>query len=545
MKYIFIGLFFLSCFQNIASQNKPLKNRSKGLYKKDNTTLKSDPYISSEDSIKFTAQGFVTYYDFGAAGDGKTDDLSAIAKTHTYANKHSLNVKANTGANYYIGGKNRSVIIQTHTDFGQAKFIIDDTNVQYIKAPIFIVKSNKKAFHLQKPTSLKKGQKKLKLNLEQPSIVTAKNHLVKHYIRYGLNKNNGAPQTDIFIVNKKGKIDKTSPIIWDFNNITTFKALPIDEEVLTITGGHFTTIANQAPSKYTYYNRNISVRRSHVVIDGLKHMITGEGSHGAPYDGFINIRNCAYVTVKNSTLTGHKTYQTIGRAKKPVSMGSYDITVNRSLNVSFINCNQSNNINDKNYWGIMASNYSKNLRLDHCSFSRFDAHKGVFNATINHSIIGHMGIKAIGSGTLRVENTTVHAQNFISLRKDYGSSWQGNIIIKNAVFAPINHKEKSNLELIDGSYSGNHNFGYQCYMPKRITIKHLLIDDSKFSKTYDGPFVFKDFNATRKNSSYKEAFPYVLTDKVYIKNMTSSNGKKITLSKNKYMFKDVKLVIKN
>jgi len=108
----------------------------------------------------------------------------------------------------------------------------------------------------------------------------------------------------------------------------------------------------------------------------------------------------------------------------------------------------------------MASNYSKNLRLDHCSFSRFDAHKGVFNATINHSIIGHMGIKAIGSGTLRVENTTVHAQNFISLRKDYGSSWQGNIIIKNAVFAPINHKEKSNLELIDGSYSGNHNFGY-------------------------------------------------------------------------------------
>jgi hypothetical protein len=43
-------------------------------------------------------------------------------------------------------------------------------------------------------------------------------------------------------------------------------------------------------------------------------------------------------------------------------MGSYDISVNRAVNVSFVNCSQTNDINDRTYWGIMGSNYCKNLK---------------------------------------------------------------------------------------------------------------------------------------------------------------------------------------
>jgi len=140
--------------------------------------------------------------------------------------------------------------------------------VQYKKAPVFIVSSNHIAYRIKKkPSSLKKGQKKLKINIDQPSLIYAINNKVRHYIRLGLNKNNGVPQTDIFIVNKKGKVNASTPIIWDFNSVSSLKVIPIDEHQLTIKGGHFTTIANQAPSKYTYYNRNISIRRSRVVID--------------------------------------------------------------------------------------------------------------------------------------------------------------------------------------------------------------------------------------------------------------------------------------
>jgi hypothetical protein len=86
-------------------------------------------------------------------------------------------------------------------------------------------------------------------------------------------------------------ISETSyaPIIWDFDQITEITALPIDEKTLTISGGLFTTIANQDESKYNYYSRNISIQRSNVIVTSLEHRVTGEGDHGAPYNGFINI----------------------------------------------------------------------------------------------------------------------------------------------------------------------------------------------------------------------------------------------------------------
>ena len=234
-----------------------------------------------------------------------------------------------------------------------------------------------------------------------------------------------------------------APIIWDFDQITDITALPIDEKTLNITGGRFTTIANNAESKYTYYSRNIAIRRSNVIVDGLEHRVTGEGDHGAPYGGFINISDCAYVTVKNTILTGHKTYSTIGSAGKPVSMGTYDLSVNRALNVSFVNCSQTNDINDNTYWGILGSNYCKNLLYDNCTLSRFDAHMGVANATIRNSTLGHMGINAIGSGTFTVENSTIRGRSLINLRSDYGSTWQGEFIIRNCVFVPAGGKPTS------------------------------------------------------------------------------------------------------
>src|SRR3546814_251805 len=195
----------------------------------------------------------------------------------------------------------------------------------------------------------------------------------------------------------------------------------------------YSELANQAESKYTYYSRNMAIRRSHVTVDGLEHHVTGEGDHGAPYGGFIDVGNCAYVTVKNTVLTGRKTYTTIGSAGRPVSMGTYDISVNRALNVSFINCTQTNDINDPTYWGIMGSNFGKNLLYDGCTLSRFDAHQGVANATVRNSTLGHMGINAIGSGTFTITNSTIPGRSLINLRPDYGSTWHGELIIQHCV----------------------------------------------------------------------------------------------------------------
>ena len=496
--------------------------------------------VSPKNILKYKALGSVSYSDFGAKGDSKTNDMDAIAATHAFANQQNLLVKADEGATYYIGGKERTGIIQTDTDFGKAAFIIDDTEVENRSASIFLVSSSLQPFKLEGISSLKKNQEKIDVSLAATCLITVTNTHKKHYIRYGLNQDNGSTQTDIFVVDKNGKVDMAAPIIWDFDKITDVTALPLDETSIKISGGRFTTIANKAESKYTYYSRNILIKRSNVVLDGLEHRIIGEEDHGAPYGGFITARDCAYITVKNCILTGHKTYSTIGSAGKPVSMGSYDILVNRALNVSFLNCSQTNDINDNTYWGIQSSNYSKNLVYDNCTFSRFDAHKGVANATIRNSTLGHMGINAIGSGTLTVENSTIRGNNLINLRSDYGSTWQGEIVVRDCVFVPKDG-ETTRASLFGGSYSGQHDFGYTCYMPEKITIQNLHIDDSNHPEVYQGPAIFKDFNEEMTDDSYTEKFPYVKTNEILLRNVTTASGKDLIISSNPFMFKDVKV----
>lgn len=83
----------------------------------------------------------VTYGQFGAMGDGITDDFDAIIAAHDYANQYNMPVKADKGARYYLSGRKKTITVRTSTDFGDAEFIIDDTNVEDRNARVFAVES--------------------------------------------------------------------------------------------------------------------------------------------------------------------------------------------------------------------------------------------------------------------------------------------------------------------------------------------------------------------------------------------------------------------
>lgn len=481
--------------------------------------------------------GVVRYEDFGAVGDGKTEDHPAIIRAHAYANEHGLPVRAKDGATYYIGGtSNSTAVIETDTDFGLAKFILDDTQVDDRSKNVFEVRSTLKPIKLETVSSLKQNQERIDITLPQPCLVVVQNEKVKHFIRRGANRHSGVPQRDLFLADEVGNVDPNTAIVWDFAAITEFTAYPIDQATLKITGGHFTTIANREPSKYDYFGRGIRIGRSNTVIDGLEHHVTGEGNQGAPYGGFVNIGHCANVTVRNAVLTAHKTYRVkLGNFKK--KMGTYDISVGRGLNVTFENCRQSNDINDGFFWGIMVSNGSKNLVFDGCTFNRFDAHQGVSNATIRNSTIGHAGLEAIGTGTLLLENTTVRSDGFVNLREDYGSTWRGDLIIRNCVFQPT--EIKNGLALLTGKNNGQHDHGQPAYMPERITIDKLRIEDVNPPADYEGVAVLGNFNPGYKDASYVETVPYIKTREVSVKDVTTASGKPLRLSNNPVMFRDV------
>ena len=496
--------------------------------------------VNEDDLERIKHKGFVRYSDMGAIGNGTSDEMIFIVATHALANQYGFDVKADDGAKYLIGGKEMTATIETNTDFGTATFVIDDTDVENRFASIFEVKSKLEPISIDIVKSLKKSQKKIDLTLENDCLITVSDRNISRYIRFGLNQNKGRAQTDIFILYKNGNIDNSSPIIWNFESITDIRTLPIDKTNLVINGGRFITIANQAPSKYTYYSRNISIERSNVVVKNVEHLIKGEGPHGAPYRGFISISDCSNILIKDCLLTGHKTYKTIGNAGKPVSMGSYDISVTRAIGVSFVNCRQTNDINDNRYWGIFASNYSKNISFDNCILSRFDAHMGVYNATIRNSTLGYMGVNAIGSGKFLIENSTIRGRSLINLRSDYGSTWKGTFTIRNCIFVPIKRKSPI-ISLFSGSNSGLHDFGYTCYMPKNIIIDQLHIDDSNQNDTYKTITIFSNFNPKMIDKTFQEEFPYVKTEKLILNNITISSEKKLLLSENPFMFREVKI----
>jgi len=314
--------------------------------------------VTPADAGAGKAMDMVRYERFGAVGDGVTDDMEAIARAHEFANEHGLPVQADEGATYYIGGRNKTAVIRTDTDWGTARFIIDDTAVSNYRANIFVVRSSLKSFTPKGVSALKKNQSWIDVSLPGTCLISVTDSDVKRYIRYGLNRNKGSAQTDVFIADKDGRVDMRAPIIWNF---------------------------------------------------------------------------------------------------------------------------------------------------DRCTFSRFDAHQGVANATIRHSTLGHAGINAIGFGTFTVEDSTVYGRSFINLRPDYGSTWHGDFIIRNCVFVPSCGRPASGC-LFSGSHSGQHDFGYTCYMPERITIDTLRIDDTNHGRNYGGRPFFPISTRSSKTTLTKRNF---------------------------------------
>lgn len=484
----------------------------------------------------------VTYEDFGAVGDGVTDDLAAICAAHDYANEHGLPVRSDPYAVYHLGRRALTAIIQTSTDWGTSRFIIDDSQgVEDHKIPLFVVESAMEPVELE-IEQLERGQERLDLRPETDLFVLVENENKRIFIRRGLNQDSGTAQREVFILRKDGTIE--GGIDWDYDEVTRVVARPIDPDPLYLRGGVFINIANQMRQEvgYNYWLRQIQIRRSNTEVDGLVLRVTGETEVGHPYLGFLRAQHCANVTFRNCTVNGRKVYTTIGSAGRPVAMGTYGYMADHVVNFSMINCHTGNDIHDRSIWGVHATNFMKNILIEDCVLSRVDVHMGASGQFIvRRSELGHQGLNAIGRGQLIVEDSTIQSTHFVSFRQDYGSTWEGEVIIRNSRWITQGGQSGTPV-MFGGQNDGNHDFGYRCFMPRVIKIDGLVVDDTA-SKFNSPGFTF--FSESVASPGEESPFPYQLTERVEVRGLKVSSGTKPILSTNPKIAESIELIFKD
>jgi hypothetical protein len=470
-------------------------------------------------SARGNPAGAVTYEAFGAVGDGRTDDLPAICKAHEHANENKLPVRSNPKATYHLGTRALTAVIQTDTDWGASKFIIDDSKgVENNRMALFEVRSQLPPVRL-KIDRLARGQVRLDVPVSHDCLVLVENRNRKMYIRRGLNRNAGTGQKEVFILRRNGAIE--GGIDWDYDVVTRVIAQPMDPERLVVRGGVFTSIANR--EKYdngsNYWGRNIQIRRSNTEMNGVIHRVTGEGEIGQPYAGFLNVQRCANIVLRNCRIDGRKVYKKIGNAGKPVSMGTYGYQASEVVDLRLVGCTMDD-IHDRSRWGVSATNFMKNLLVEDCVLSRVDVHMGISGAyIIRRSTIGHGGINAIGRGRLVVEESTLHNRHLVQFREDYGSTWDGEVLIRNSRWTP----DVPNAAMFGMHNDGTHDFGYPCSMPRVVRIEGLYIEDSKLGKKHRGIVFFPD---SIRHSGKARPFPVRMTERLEVRGVKTASGMK-------------------
>ena len=180
-------------------------------------------------------------------------------------------------------------------------------------------------------------------------------------------------------------------------------------------------------------------------------------------------------------------------------MGTYDLGPSDCNRLYMIRVVQSNffeedgvtttKIGAGGFWGIMGSNRCKNLTYEECTLSRFDAHQGTYNAKILNSNVG--AITIIGGGTFELIGSKVYTQgsSLITLREDYGSTWNGDMFIKDTEMVMPASFSGNAVSILNAFWNeselnspgdkslcdGKHDFGYDCYMPKSVVLDNFTV----------------------------------------------------------------------
>ena len=472
------------------------------------------------------------------------------------------------------------------------------------------------------PDGIAKGATNIGYAPGRPLMIKLTLKSVRHYIRYGANVNSGSEQSEMIIVDAYGNIDHSTPVQWDYTNrdycstnidktlsnswvvtactpvdangdgkcdtcgTTITKAFSAvayaaDDKPITVSGldknGNINCIWESITSDkvdvsgYDQAQRNINVNRSNVTFQGIDRVFvednsayTGSGSTGTPrqtYAAYINVSNAYNIVIKDMKIDYHLGH----KDAKGITLGSYEFGGGSSINISWINCIQkdffryASDGNYIRYGGMFGSNFLRNVYINGCVMSSFDAHSGLYNATIENSTFDHVNF--VGGGDAIMRNVVVYAEanaGACHLRSDYGSMWQGNIIL-DGVTLRHDSNYSGNIEVIKAYYT-NHYFGFDTELPGNVYINNFSVKQynrTSEAYTHNNGIVYEDEVTSSKsvhlfytlNSQMKNDYDYSTVNannkdpKTCTKNIYITNTDTKIIYPNHFFFEDMKVYV--
>jgi hypothetical protein len=196
-----------------------------------------------EDLIK---RGYVSYEDFGAVGDGVTDDFGAIYKAHEFANENKLKVLGTPGKTYYIfdtalgTDTANAAVIKTSVDWRGAHFIIDDRELSRVPGHknyhlsiknIFSVEPEEehKVIKIEDADTLARiaaegiNPKTERINLgidwDGPVMIIPYNSSHKVFRRRGYGQYAGEPMQEVILLEADGRVSEETHIMFDYKRL--------------------------------------------------------------------------------------------------------------------------------------------------------------------------------------------------------------------------------------------------------------------------------------------------------------------------------------
>ena len=400
----------------------------------------------------------ISYTQFGAALDGVSDDTEAAIACHQYANANGCRVEQHSGTLYLkTATEENCPIVKTSCDWSGMTLKVDEhmgKNIIMKVVPDEGVQSH--SLTSEEIGELAKGA------VQIPFLVDYKN-CICHFTT-DISIGNRLNKTESYVYHETVTVDRYGNLLEGelFRAMSDATSISMEyqsifQRPVTLEGVRIvldTTDDSKIPC--------ILVKRSNTTMKDWTFVIQSEvSSDSTAYKGeILKVENCYNVVIEKFSGENFGTFFSQGAEDK--SETCYMVYLSGLSRFTMRDCMMIR------AWGVIQSQYCKDMIFKDSTLGRIDNHYGCRNYTVNNCTItsSHSTINiGYGDGQFIIDNVrfvkfqdpdTTFQNHCILLRGEFCALYSGELIINNVT---INNYSGQAINLLSGSYSDSFDFG--------------------------------------------------------------------------------------